>query len=121
LRERPHIYRHLGSHDLIISYLLAWAAEIALAHATGISPLRGSLRAAQTLLTGCHPYSTRLSLDRSTIIGGQGRCETACHNCFGLNGNRWAPYLAVFDANLIRTGGLGAFDESLFLFQRLVR
>ena len=40
-----------------------------------------------------------LWLGRGTIVGRRGHCETACQSCFWMDGNRWAPYLAVvFDA-----------------------
>ena len=44
------------------------------------------------------PHCLRLWLGRGTIVGGQGHCKTACQGCFRLDGDRWAPYLAVFDA-----------------------
>ena len=39
------------------------------------------------------PHCLRLWLGRGTIIGGRGRCNAACHGCFGIDGYRWAPYL----------------------------
>ena len=52
-----------------------------------------------------------------------GHCETACQSCFWMDGNRWAPYLAVFYSrseircnSVSATGGLGASSASLSVF-----
>lgn len=45
------------------------------------------------------PHCLWLWLGRGTIVGGQGHCKTACQGCFCLDGDRWAPSLAVFDAD----------------------
>ena len=84
-----------------------------LAHITGISPLRGSLRAAPI---ACSRYHPGLWLDRSIIIRlltrvGLGK-PAAMRNsppqaALWTDGHRSAPSLAVFDA-VSRTGGLGA-------------
>ena len=44
----------------------------------------------------CVISKMRLWLGRGTIVGERGHCETACQCCFWMDGNRWAPYLAVF-------------------------
>ena len=44
------------------------------------------------------PHCLSLWLGRGTIVGGRGRCETGCQACFWMDGNRWAPCLAVFYA-----------------------
>jgi len=58
------------------------------------------------------------------VQGWRGHCKTACHGCFWLGGDRWAPSsMAVFDSrNGIHcnpssaTGGLGAPAASLVPF-----
>ena len=76
-----------------------------LAHITGISPLRGSLRAAPI---ACSRYHPGLWLDRSIIIRlltrvGLGKPATMRSSppqaVFGTDGHRSAPSLAVFDAS----------------------
>ena len=59
------------------------------------------------------PHCLSLWLGRGTIIGERGRCETGCHTCFWMDGNRWAPCLAVFYADTVCTGGPGASSASL--------
>ncbi len=61
------------------------------------------------------PHCLRLWLGRGTIVGGRGHCETACQGCFWMDGDRWAPCLAVFDSRegihcdpSSAAGGLGA-------------
>ena len=54
----------------------------------------------------CVISKKRLWLGRCTIVGEQGHCETARHGCFGMDGNRWAPYtsgplIETFRENLI--------------------
>ena len=44
----------------------------------------------------CVISKMRLWLGRGTIVGERGHCKTACQCCFWMDGNRWAPYLAVF-------------------------
>ena len=45
---------------------------------------------------GAHSGIAGLWLGRGTIIGERGHREAAYQGCFGLDGYRWAPYLAVF-------------------------
>ncbi len=68
------------------------------------------------------PHCLSLWLGRGTIIGERGHCETGCHTCFWMDGNRWAPCLAVFYTDIVCTGGLGASSASLLpCFTGLVR
>ena len=84
----------------------------ALARVTGISPLRGSLRAAP-IACGCG--WTGVSLLDCWRGSGSASNEnrTAMRNSppqavLWTDGNRFAPSLAVFDADLVCTGGPGA-------------
>ena len=65
----------------------------------GVSPPRGS--------PGCPPC-LRLGLGRSIIIPGGVIAKQPATGCFVDGWIRLAPYLAVFDAGFICTGGLGA-------------
>ena len=68
------------------------------------------------------PHCLNLWLGRGTIIGGRGRCKAGCHTCFWMDGNRWAPCLAVFYTDTVCTGGHGASSVSLLpYFKGLVR
>ena len=102
----------------------AWTAR---ARVTGISPLRGSLRAAPTACgcgwtgvplldcrrgSGGGPAGER-GRGRPPPPGGVVRSPAAMRNSppqavLWTDGNRSAPYLAVFDAGASRTDGLGA-------------
>ena len=68
-----------------------------------------------------------LWLGRGTIVDGCGHGEAACQSRFGMDGNRFAPYLAVFYETLERekacrrllcrsAGGLRASFASLVPF-----
>ena len=95
------------------SRALGGSRRTALARITGISPLRGSLRAAPIAWSRYHPG---LWLDRSIIVRlltrvGLGK-PAAMRNslpqaALWTDGHRSAPSLAVFGA-VSRTGGLGA-------------
>ena len=71
-----------------------WAVtELCLAaHSGNLTPPRIS--------PGC-PHWLCLWLGRGTIVGGSGHGETACQCCFGIDGNRSPPSLAVFDAGYL--------------------
>ena len=86
----------------------AWTAR---ARVTGISPLRGSLRAAP-IACGCGWTGVSL-LDCRRGSGRTPVSPAAMRNSppqavLWTDGNRSAPYLAVFDAGASRTDGLGA-------------
>ena len=73
-----------------------WACELnrGWRRAPGISPLRGSLRAAPIAWS---PKKKRgLWLSRCTIVGGQGHRKTACQCCFWSGWSRSSPYLPSF-------------------------
>ena len=86
----------------------AWTAR---ARVTGISPLRGSLRAAPTACgcgwTGVSLLDCRRGSGRTPVSPAAMR-NSPPQAVLWTDGNRSAPYLAVFDAGASRTDGLGA-------------
>ena len=81
-----------------------------LAHVTGISPLRGSLRAAPIAWSRFH---SGLWLGRSIMIGWRGRRASSCQTRTPKMDSRSPPYLAVFLWSFAPQAGPGAFSASL--------